>query len=129
MLNSRLWTQGVSAGHSERDRATNSQTSQPKKLIPCACCHHRSCCMHCPNGNQITIVSLTFTQAMSSYWAVSSLFAVSQNLSLRFPIVRRSLGIPKTPSEPEKPMRHLFESAKTNFAEFKADVREKNFKG
>lgn len=77
----------------------------------------------------ITIVSLTFTQAMSSYWAVSSLFAVSQNLSLRFPIVRRSLGIPKTPSEPEKPMRHLFESAKTNFAEFKADVREKNFKG
>lgn len=51
-------------------------------------------------------VNLYF-QAMCLYWAVSAFFGLAQNIALKFPTVRRQLGIPKTPSESQQPIQEL----------------------
>lgn len=48
-----------------------------------------------------------FFQAMCLYWAVSAFFGLAQNIALKFPTVRRQLGIPKTPSESQQPIQEL----------------------
>ena len=48
-----------------------------------------------------------YFQAMCLYWAVSAFFGLAQNVALKFPTVRRQLGIPKTPSESERPIQEL----------------------
>lgn len=45
--------------------------------------------------------------AMCLYWAVSAFFGMVQNVALKFPTVRRQLGIPKTPSESQRPIQEL----------------------
>ena len=54
----------------------------------------------------VCCINLYF-QAMCLYWAVSAFFGLAQNVALRFPTVRRKLGIPKTPSESERPIQEL----------------------
>ena len=44
---------------------------------------------------------------MSLYWSVSAGFGLFQNITLKFPRVRRIFGIPKTALESEKPFKHL----------------------
>ena len=44
---------------------------------------------------------------MSLYWSVSASFGLIQNVSLKFPTVRRILRIPKTPSESATPFRDI----------------------
>lgn len=44
------------------------------------------------------------------YWSVSSSLALVQNLLLMLPKVRRSISIPKVPSEKEQPFRYFLET-------------------
>jgi inner membrane protein COX18 len=44
---------------------------------------------------------------MCLYWAASAGYGVGQNLMMKFPKVRRNLGIPKTPSESKQPFKDL----------------------
>lgn len=46
-------------------------------------------------------------QAMSLYWASSSVFGLLQNALLKVPRVRRSLRVPKTPSEHAQPFQAI----------------------
>lgn len=49
-------------------------------------------------------------QAMSLYWASSSVFGLLQNMTLKVPWVRRSLHIPKTPSEHRQPFQAILQA-------------------
>jgi len=51
--------------------------------------------------------SIGFLQAMTLYWATSSTYGLLQNIILRFPKVRRKVGIPITPSESQHPFKDL----------------------
>ena len=41
---------------------------------------------------------------MSLFWSMSACYGFIQNVALKFPKVRRQLGIPKTPSESKTPI-------------------------
>jgi len=62
--------------------------------------------------------------AMSLYWAVSAFFGLTQNIAFKFPAVRRQLGIPKTPSESEHPIRDMRNLARLKGEEFLRIQRE-----
>lgn len=51
-------------------------------------------------------------QALSLYWAVSSSYGLVQNVLFRFPRVRRTLAIPRSPSESKHPYRDLLDIIK-----------------
>lgn len=61
---------------------------------------------------------------MSLYWAVSALFGLTQNITFKVPSVRRQLGIPKTPSESERPFQDLKNLAQLKGEEFLRIQRE-----
>ncbi|XP_028410881.1 cytochrome c oxidase assembly protein COX18, mitochondrial-like [Dendronephthya gigantea] len=52
-------------------------------------------------------VALKVPAAMSLYWSASAGFGLLQNISLKFPRVRRILRIPKTPSESAMPFKDI----------------------
>lgn len=52
-------------------------------------------------------IAYNVPSAMSLYWSVSAGFGLIQNISLKFPRVRRFLGIQKTPSESATPFREM----------------------
>ena len=65
---------------------------------------------------------------MSLYWGASATFGLLQNISLKFPSVRRILRIPKTPSEsttPFKDMAAIVASRATKFLEVQKDYTRK----
>lgn len=69
------------------------------------------------------VINLYF-QAMCLYWAVSAFFGVAQNIALKFPTVRRQLGIPKTPSESQQPIQELKILLQLKGEEFRRIQRE-----
>jgi inner membrane protein COX18 len=62
------------------------------------------------------------------YWATSAVVGLAQTVALRYPRVRRRLGIPHTPSESRKPVRDVLRGIVTRTAAFWVDVRDKNFR-
>ena len=65
---------------------------------------------------------------MSLYWSVSASFGLLQNISLKFPRVRRILGIPKTPSESERPFKNfasIIADRAVKFLEIQKDHKRK----
>lgn len=46
-------------------------------------------------------------QCLTLYWVTSSTYGLIQNLALLSPKVKRTFGIPETPSELENPYKHL----------------------
>jgi hypothetical protein len=65
---------------------------------------------------------------MSLYWSVSASFGLLQNISLKFPRVRRILGIPKTASEsamPFKDMASVIAGRASKFLEVQKDHMRK----
>lgn len=52
-------------------------------------------------------VAAQVPSAMCLYWAVSAFFGLAQNITFKFPAVRRLLGIPKTPNESQHPVQDL----------------------
>lgn len=65
---------------------------------------------------------------MTLYWAVSAGFGVAQNVALKFPAVRRTFGIPVTPSESKKPFRDLAAIISTRADEFLRVQRQEPWK-
>ena len=63
-------------------------------------------------------------QAMCLYWAVSAFFGLAQNITFKFPAVRRLLGIPKTPSESQRPMQDFKNLLRLKGEEFMRIQRE-----
>lgn len=57
----------------------------------------------------ILIVSLSF-QGLSFYWFLSSVYGLGQCLLIMSPKFKRIVGIPKMPSELDKPYRQIYES-------------------
>ena len=55
----------------------------------------------------MVVVALKVPAAMSLYWSASAAFGLLQNISLKFPRVRRILGIPETPSESATPFKDM----------------------
>ena len=49
----------------------------------------------------------SLSQVMSLYWSVSSSYGLAQNVLFKLPRVRRTLAIPKTPSESKHPYKDL----------------------
>ncbi len=65
---------------------------------------------------------------MSLYWSASASFGLLQNISLKFPRVRRILGIPKTPSEsatPFKDIASIIAGRAAKFLEIQIDYKKK----
>ena len=79
-------------------------TATSRKSILC-----KFACDNQPHPPLISIDNLLMhtLQAMSLYWSVSSSYGLVQNILFRFPRVRRTLGIPRTPSESKHPYRDL----------------------
>ena len=65
---------------------------------------------------------------MTLYWAVSAGFGVVQNVAIKFPAVRRTLGIPVTPSESKTPFQDLAAIMSVKAAEFVRMQREDPWK-
>ncbi|CAG0921588.1 unnamed protein product [Notodromas monacha] len=63
-------------------------------------------------GRIMAIVMVPVAAMMPScvtlYWATSSLAALMQNVVIKYPQVRRALGVPKTPSESETPFKDVW---------------------
>ena len=65
-----------------------------------------------------------FLQAMCLYWATSAFFGLAQNITFKFPAVRRLLGIPKTPNESQHPVQDLKNLLRLKGEEFVKIQRE-----
>ena len=65
---------------------------------------------------------------MSLYWSISASFGLVQNISLKFPRVRRILGIPKTPLESRTPFRDIVAIIASRAAKFVEIQKEKETK-
>jgi hypothetical protein len=65
-------------------------------------------------------------QAMSLFWAMSSIYGLAVHLALHLPRVRRLVGIPYVPGESATPMRAMAAALKTRSRAFWDEVREKN---
>lgn len=63
-------------------------------------------------------LSTQVPSAMSLYWASSSTYGLVQNIIMKFPKVRRKLGIPKTPSERERPFLSMLDVLQTRTKRF-----------
>lgn len=69
-------------------------------------------------------VAAQVPSAMCLYWAVSAFFGLAQNITFKFPVVRRLLGIPKTPSESQHPVQDLKNLLQLKGEEFMRIQRE-----
>ncbi len=54
------------------------------------------------------------------------MYGLAQHVAFKYPIVRRVLRVPVTPSESTTPLADMLEVAQHNWAAFWQDVREKN---
>ncbi|EGD76254.1 hypothetical protein PTSG_00956 [Salpingoeca rosetta] len=79
----------------------------------------------------IAVLMLPIYAALPSglvlYWFVSSASTVVQSITLRHPGLRRALRLPRVPSETSAPLAVAWGNARSDWGQFWAEVREKNF--
>lgn len=72
----------------------------------------------------ITYISTLLPAAMTLYWVTSSTYGLAQNIAMKYPKVKRLLGVPKTPSEVEKPLTHYKELFRGNMEKWMKSQRQ-----